>query len=995
MAGSFEPLGKNSAFASIWCRFRSGGLALALLALPAGVHAEELRAGEAEEIVSARPFLRWERPGYRNFALRHYVNYPNHTIPYEDAPRSYYGPLGDYLITGYDLYSWEETRYPGQEFGSSIFKPNEMYQLIWEKVYDALVVGRDGYGSWGYSLLVGDGLIARLSPLTLSRTNFNGLRMDLSTPYLQFTGMASRIERPHNYQEVPSTWAIEKTHYADDTVLLLGSRLHFDLGVVQLGLSGSNSHIYQSTQVGNSLKGRLRPDQPLMDWIVVRFSDDSPHDGRGGAAVQEVRLIVNGELRHDLVPKVVRHWAGLTPQVGAVSQATGRFRAQNYTNFRGARLFYRGRDEVPLYSDYFYRLDHEAGIDVSKATNLQSLVENIQVESSGGLLRADGEDQVVFLFDVSAEPLVKSVEVEAFLGNDYRVEVAMLNHQNPRGKSYHARYLTTFYRTALRSEGNVEDLSNMRRVRFKVGENTAIFAYSADLKLALPGLEIKGEYGRSALYSRYPGQQDGLPLFDRSPRFSQHGSAWYINALHWFERGRAGAEWFAINPDFSTSMRTYLLREDSFGNGPYRGIYNETVYWDLVQDNDDGDRFPDRRVGNLVGFTNDSQDYDLDGVTLAQDEDNDGLPEINRDGDFIPDFEEPFLMYDVEPNVYVYGLDRNHNDEPDQREDDIETDYPYDSDQLGYHLFGQVDLGRDWSLAAGRYATGQMAGHGRTRSAYTLLTYQRQGIERLQRLFFETGLRRVKDDIPDNYVVLDEIPDRSNLFSFRGLSAPNTVEFFGQDRPPIFSSSIVADLMPYQDSYVNETYLEGRFKLWSRLNVVEKLRLRFNWQQGGELRPGVFQRRRRLDFWAWVSRTDYTWYWGRLSLTPQYKFMLLRSTDRKQERDYLNEMRSIPILRLDYALLPRTTLKLGVQGWGPLPYRRKDRVAVRNSFEQRTTFATLTNYTKYFGYEVLTTVGVSRNGKNYDAEIQRFREFDSWSFFVRTIVGFSEFGRPL
>ena len=121
---------------------------------------------------------------------------------------------------------------------------------------------------------------------------------------------------------------------------------------------------------------------------------------------------------------------------------------------------------------------------------------------------------------------------------------------------------------------------------------------------------------------------------------------------------------------------------------------NQTVYWDLVEDNDDGDRFPDRRLGNMPGFSNDSRGEDIDGVALAQDEDNDGFPETNRDGDGIPDYEEPFLMYDVEPNEYVYDLDRNNNNEPDRREDDAETEYPYDYDQRGYHLFGQWDLSR-------------------------------------------------------------------------------------------------------------------------------------------------------------------------------------------------------------------------------------------------------------------------------------------------------------
>ena len=66
----------------------------------------------------------------------------------------------------------------------------------------------------------------------------------------------------------------------------------------------------------------------------------------------------------------------------------------------------------------------------------------------------------------------------------------------------------------------------------------------------------------------------------------------------------------------------------------------------------------------------------------------------------------------------------------------------------------------------------------------------------------------------------------------------------------------------YQDSYVNETYLEGHLNPWSSLNLVHKLRLRLNWQQGGGLPGGTSQRARRLDYWTLVSRADYTWQLG-------------------------------------------------------------------------------------------------------------------------------------
>ena len=114
-----------------------------------------------------------------------------------------------------------------------------------------------------------------------------------------------------------------------------------------MGLNWVNTHVYHSTQSGNGLKGVLRPDQTFADWIVVRFADDSPDDGMGGAVVQDVRLIVNGEVRPDIAPRVLRHQASYTPQVGSVSVATGSFRPVDYTSFRGHRLFYRGRDDMP------------------------------------------------------------------------------------------------------------------------------------------------------------------------------------------------------------------------------------------------------------------------------------------------------------------------------------------------------------------------------------------------------------------------------------------------------------------------------------------------------------------------------------------------------------------------------------------------------------------------------------------------------------------------
>ncbi len=170
------------------------------LTLVCSVSAQRERVHGVDELYQSRPYLRWERPQYNNLALQNFTNYRDHTRPYDDAPRTFYGPMGDYLTTGYDLYFWEETRTPGQTYGSAIFKPNQYSERPWEKVYDGMAVMKDGYGDWGFAFLAGDNLIARLSPLTLSMTDFNGARFDLALPKFKATAMASRIERPHGHQ---------------------------------------------------------------------------------------------------------------------------------------------------------------------------------------------------------------------------------------------------------------------------------------------------------------------------------------------------------------------------------------------------------------------------------------------------------------------------------------------------------------------------------------------------------------------------------------------------------------------------------------------------------------------------------------------------------------------------------------------------------------------------------------------------------------------------
>ncbi len=886
-------------------------LALSLLSAPCGGAGDEGAHLALSEVAAQRFLLRRPQPAYRNYAIHTYTQYPNHQEPYGDAPRIFYGPLGHRLIKGYYFFNWHELRLPGL---SCEERNSRQCGSVVESI-GGQVVARDGYGGWGYSALVGSAGTLFLTPLTVALARTSGLRLDVSTPNLKSTSHGRRT-----------------SHRLGNSSMMLAQRFQAELGAMSLGMTWANSHQYRSDRAGNSMRGRLSSEQRLGAWLVVKIEDDSPGDGRGGSIVQGLELIVNGERRPDMRPYSIRHRSGAVTQVGQVSLAEGVFRPKHYT---------RGRN-IPLYADYLYRIDHEHGVDVSANTNLPGLLNRFVLADPEAVLQAGRDEELIFLFDLSREPDILSVEVETLVGNDCRISWTTLRVIRPGARTHLQRYETSTYKTVYRASGNVGDGSNFRKVRFKVGEYTGRFVYGADMSLSLPGVEINAEYARSSVYWRYPAHLEQQPAFDLSPRFARRGQAYFGNATHWFSGGRLGGEFFFVDPD----------------------------YGGLVQDNDDGDSKPDGG--------------DLDGVYLGADEDNDGFADTNRNDNRLPDYLEPFLMYDVEPNDYVYGLDRNNNDEPDQREDDWDPDYPYDRDQRGFHLFAQIDLTRNWSLGGGRYHAEQIAGAGRNKSTYALLTLRRE--DGPSKLFFENHWRRVQDDIPDYYTVVAR--DRRFEDVYR-RSSVHTGSYWGVHT---LLPKLSRDPLFYKDSYVGETYLEARLRLWSGLNLVQKARLRLNWQQGGLSAAGYPARRRRLDHWTGVSRVDWTWRRGRLSLEPRFKLLFMRFVDRRSGRFMRREHDLIPILLLNYELMSRTVLRLGLEGWGPLPYRFKDQARRLESYERRTFIATLTNPSRYFGYDLYTIVGFDRDSIAFDAPSRKDENFHVWSFFVRALIGFTEYG---
>ena len=157
-------------------------------------------------------------------------------------------------------------------------------------------------------------------------------------------------------------------------------------------------------------------------------------------------------------------------------------------------------------------------------------------------------------------------------------------------------------------------------------------------------------------------------------------TAAYLTVRKEGERFGFAGELFSIGPDYNTALRTFHSDVGSVGGG----LKNNTGVWTMGDDNDDDDRYPDRMYTNTVSGVN-TRGQDPDGVFPGKDEDGDGIPDNNRNSNELPDYFEPFLMYDVDPDEYDYGPDLNQNHVIDTREDDRKPDYPYDADLKGGH----------------------------------------------------------------------------------------------------------------------------------------------------------------------------------------------------------------------------------------------------------------------------------------------------------------------
>lgn len=1019
-----------------------GLLAVSLPAQEGEDTPEQPRLGP-QRILADQPFIgRFGEETYRNYGEE---DYPRQ-VGITSNLRNIYSILGDPLVYGSESIRWVERRGLGVQRYSGSGASDLQERLAhgqsgasFARLFNYVVVGTDGTDAWQSRIIYADELRSRFTPLTFKMSNMNGLRIDVGTKKDGFSALFSRLHAP-----IYSS-GLEGDNVIKAKALLFGMHYERQVGFLNFGATLVNAHQYEPLMEEKALSWRGVPGaiQNAPALLAIRISDDSPWDG-GGAVLHDVEVYVNGELHPELQPFIVRehkrgderqsYVSGLLnsgerkplPPLANDYQAINRGSAFNtydpYINWAAfdVDVYYRGY-EFPFWIDHLYYRDYNlygsehvinpGHADTEKDITVHQEFAHELEEENGDFGFAtmvdlpqvfDGEDYGILYIDI--EPLqeeIQSVDVDLILAGDYQVELSEIDiagvSPNPPNANYRDRYrYATFFRTVARAEGSPGD-GALKRVRVKSGAPTGLNLYSANMQGVYRGFKINAEFSRSSSFYQYASgppttrvSRDALSVnaFNRQlfpgERHTISDNAYYLTVERDFERFGFGVEYFSMGPLYTTEFRSYIGRDelDVSGNPV---AYNNTMIHRLVEDNDDDDRYPDSWYNNAPNFQQGQSD--IDGIFPGLDEDHDGIPDTNKNFNAQPDYLEPFLMYDSDPQIYDYGLDANHNDFIDARENDIDADLPYDPDLRGLHLYGTFKLHPGLGLTLGRLDAEQIAAAAPNQVTYGRLNYRRR-VPTLGNFLAELAVEGVRDGVADPLSVYsDRVLTLAEQFEreFAGLQRNVRIAPFLEEPRE--------DPLLFKNSLWQRLFIDARWQALPHLDMHNKVKYEINRQRKGELYDGTFQEKNSLIRWTMVHTINYDWLIRpKLSLFSGFKFRYRKEWQEDLDLPTAHERHLIPLVKLEYRLTERTRFQLGFQGFGSLaPYAVTDLVRPENDFEQHDTVLMMTNNSRYFGYIVSTSAGISRRVKEFDLPLLgQTGDEDFVSAFISVIIGFED-----
>ncbi|MHB9027777.1 MAG: hypothetical protein ACYC9O_03300 [Candidatus Latescibacterota bacterium] len=924
---------------------------------------------------------------YENFSFR---NFENYNIIEERRRRWSYNEFGDRIPRMRNTYTlWRE--YYNDDGTNYYQQPSSIdhyINSIATRGIDGVWVAKEATDDWAVSAVYAGALRTSYTPLTLNIPNIDGMRIDfqsannqisiLNSTLLGISGSGSEIVNKGG-------------------AMLRAGHFRRKLGALTLGATYANQYAVQGNRQGSdSWYGTLHNYTPSPMVLAVRVLDDSPEDGNGGPLVNDVRLKINGRYREDIKPQVIVDDV-TRDRTSALIKEIDKTYVEPASSIKvgGTKYDFQALElNIPKYADYFYMNDVMKGqntTNISKDFNVELGKQYYQVMEPGMPVRVNGTQYVVYLFDIaSITEKVYRAEAELTVSNDYRVETAQIYTENTTGghdnqgkpKSW---YNATYWRTSAQAEGNIKDGSNIKRVRVDFGLQVASILYGFDADFNYRGFKVMGEFVTNSNHYMYPDAAPGTGfpeeiISGQTPRlghrYSQQDNAYYlITQKDWKVFGFSG-EVFKMGKNFRPYFDFFypMAKDMSYGVNSINAR-NSIVRFPFMEDNDDDDQYPDTMiVQRAMGYRILSTE-DPDGVFPGNDMDNDGIADNNKNNNDIPDYDEPFLMFDVDPDQFVFGNDFNNNGIPDFREDDMKMDTPYELDRKGSHFSFRVSPLPNVNLYLGSMRTRGVGLDNRTNDDYFKFNINYDVFD-VGKVFAEYRRERIQDNIRDAYIQVGT--NMSDDYLMPGITS--TVGRFTRE--------IYFDELEYQNSNVDRLFIDSRIRALPSVTLENHVKLERNSQQEGTMYNNVYQPSQDINTMAMVNKIVYTKSWGNWQFSPGIKFRFYKKDRSEAVRANEFYMYRIPMLMLKYIISPRTDIMFGMQGLPGMEFRYKDYVMDMNDFNQKTYTLQLQNRTTYFGYQIWAATGIRVDEKKFDQDLRSFEDFKSSTTFVKVFLGY-------
>ncbi len=489
-----------------------------------------------------------------------------------------------------------------------------------------------------------------------------------------------------------------------------------------------------------------------------------------------------------------------------------------------------------------------------------------------GYWTADGTEVIKLTYQISYPHQVDRIGFRLVLANDYCVEVTS-DRQTNAGRQQ-------VFLPVTKAAGNVHDNSNQKEVWFEYGLPTGREIYGLTFEAEdLLGFNILAEYAISRMHRRYPNIN-----FVEHPLSTTKGKAFYLTVrkfvFPWFGYG----EVFRIDDNYRTDMFLIGVDKTIDYENKVRNLY------ELVDDNDDQDRYADWKRANVKD--------DINGVFPGLDENNDLVSDFNQNRNRRPDYDEPFLRYSVDPPEFLFGVDMNHNTVIDRFEDDDLPDYPFRADHRGFNFYVGAEIVAGIEFKVGHSREWLWSDDRHSRDTYALFTLDRD-YPRLGRIQFFNNLRLVKDDLPDDCLLWRDVPGRIT----------GVIEKF-------------KDPLAAQKALMNTAFLGFDYTQVPRLNVSNKIKYETYTQRGDNIsritvgvKPDTLADSRFLGV---INKVDYTFEFGKgLTIQPKAKSMYRRRTPFQKGQlkwdPELNDLTEMLFLMLKFPAMRHSWIQLGAE----------------------------------------------------------------------------------